>query len=234
MKPINKVVIFGATGNTGIETVEVAINSGFYVTAFVRNKSKLPSNLNPHQVIVGDVLNLNDAKKAVRGQDGVIICLGTRDDFRPTTMLSEGTKNILKAMKEENVKRVCCCVSSFLFLDPSDPLWKPIYHSEWIDVTKDHKRMFNALKDSDREWIAVFPPRIEDYPARGNYILSNDAPVEGRVISKQDLARVLVHCLTDTTRIGHAVGVGYKDDPNDQLINQTKSSVTDGQNCSLQ
>lgn len=111
MKPINKVVIFGATGNTGIETVQFAINSGFHVTAFVRNKSKLPSNLNPQQVIVGDVLNLNDVKNAVRGQDGVIICLGTRDDFRPTTMLSEGTKNILMAMKEENVKRVCGCVS---------------------------------------------------------------------------------------------------------------------------
>jgi len=234
MKPIRKVVIFGATGNTGIETVQVAINSRYYVTAFVRNKSKLPSNVNPQQVIVGDVLNLNDVRKAVRRQDVFIICLGTRDDFRPTTLLSEGTKNILMAMKEENVKRVCCCISSFLFIDTSDPLWKPIYHSEWMDITKDHKRMFNILKDSDLEWIAVFPPRIEDYPARGNYILSNDAPVEGRVISKQDLAQVLVHCLTDITRIGHIVGVGYKEDSNDQLINQTKSSVPNGQMCSLQ
>jgi hypothetical protein len=49
---------------------------------------------------------------------------------------------------------------------------------------------------------------IVETPARGDYTLKNDGPV-GRNISKYDLAEILVNCLTDDTRVGHTVGMGY-------------------------
>ncbi len=49
---------------------------------------------------------------------------------------------------------------------------------------------------------------ITETPARGDYTLKNDGPV-GRSISKYDLAEILVNCLTDDTRVGHTVGMGY-------------------------
>lgn len=197
-----KIVIFGATGNTGLATVKAAINAGYEVTAFVRDKAKLPSDIPVATVIQGDVCNKEDVMKAVAEQHGVVIALGTRSDLSPTTVMSDGTKNILEAMKSCGVKRVSCCISSFLFWD------REKVPKHYKPVTEDHERMLEALKASDREWVAVMPPHIADEPAKGNYIIKNDGPV-GRVISKYDLAEILIKCLCSDENVGHAVGIGY-------------------------
>lgn len=202
MAKLKKIVIFGSTGSTGLATVKAAINAGYEVTAFVRDRAKLPSDVQVAKVIQGDVCNRDDVMKAVEEQLGVIIVLGTRNDLSPTTVLSDGTKNILEAMKMYGVKRVSCCISSFLFWD-REKVPKP-----YVPVTEDHERMLEALKASDREWVAVLPPHIADEPAKGNYIIKNDVPV-GRVISKYDLAEILVKCLSSDENVGHAVGIGY-------------------------
>lgn len=199
---IKKVVIFGATGNTGLATVSEAILKGYEVTAFLRDPSKLPVEIKPTSVVQGDVLNQDDVDKAVKGQDGVIVVLGTRNDLSKTTVMSQGTKNIIEAMKKNGVKRISCCVSSFLFWDRAK------VPPQFIPLTEDHERMVEVLKSSDRDWVAVFPPHISDEPARGNYKMVNDAPVN-RVISKYDLAEILVKCLTAEEHVGHTVGIGY-------------------------
>jgi len=81
------------------------------VTAFVRDANKLPENIKPNHTIVGDVLNKSDVQKAIENQDAVIVCLGTRNDLSPTTALSEGTQNIVDAMKSANVERISVCIS---------------------------------------------------------------------------------------------------------------------------
>ena len=198
---IKKVIIFGASGNTGQATVEAALKAGYEVTAFVRDKTKLGSIV-PNHIVEGDVVKKENVHDAVKDHDAVIIVLGTRNDLSPTTVMSEGTKNILEGMKLHNVKRVSCCISSFLFW-PREKVPKP-----YIPVTEDHERMLDALKICDREWVAVLPPHIAEEPAKGNYEIKNEAPV-GRVISKYDLAEILVKCLTAEDHIGHYVGIGY-------------------------
>uniref|UniRef100_A0A8C3KU11 NAD(P)-binding domain-containing protein n=1 Tax=Calidris pygmaea TaxID=425635 RepID=A0A8C3KU11_9CHAR len=54
---------------------------GFGVTVLVRDRSRLPSQSKPVRVLVGDVLDPGAVEEAVRGQDAVIILLGTRDDL---------------------------------------------------------------------------------------------------------------------------------------------------------
>lgn len=81
------------------------------MTAFVRDPSKLANYLKVSRVVTGDVTNASDVEKAVEGQDGVVIVLGTRNDLGPTTVMSDGTKNIIEAMKKHGVKRVSACLS---------------------------------------------------------------------------------------------------------------------------
>lgn len=168
----------------------------------VRDASRLPKDTTPHHVIVGDVLKKEDVDKAVKGQDGVIVVLGTRNDTSPTTALSDGLKNILQSMSDHGVKRISACVSSFLFWERAK------VPPKFVPLTEDHERMYEALKACDREWVAIFPPHIADEPARGGYKMVNDAPV-GRAISKFDLAEILVNALTMDEHIGHSVGIGY-------------------------
>lgn len=199
---IKKVVLFGSTGNTGRAVLDYAIKQGYEVTVLVRDASRLPETPQPHRVVVGDVLKKEDVDKVVLGQDGVVVVLGTRNELSPTTALSDGLKNILQSMSEHGVKRVSVCISSFLFWERAK------VPAQFIPLTEDHERMFQALKACDREWVAIFPPHIADEPARGNYKMVNDAPV-GRAISKFDLAEILVKALTMDEHVGHSVGVGY-------------------------
>ncbi|XP_054719578.1 flavin reductase (NADPH)-like [Uloborus diversus] len=201
MPDIKKVLIFGASGSTGLATTKAALNAGYEVTAFVRDKSKL-EDVVPNNVVQGDVLNKDGVLSAVANQDAVIVVLGTRNDLSPTTVMSDGVKNILEAMKVHGVKRISCCISSFLFW-PREKVPKP-----YVPLTEDHERMLDALKASDREWVAVLPPHISDEPAKGNYVMKNEEAV-GRMISKYDLADILVKCLTAEEHIGHYVGIGY-------------------------
>uniref|UniRef100_A0A5F8GR30 Biliverdin reductase B n=1 Tax=Monodelphis domestica TaxID=13616 RepID=A0A5F8GR30_MONDO len=109
---VKKIAIFGATGRTGLATLAQAVQAGYEVTVLVRDASKLPSDgPPPAQVVVGDVLKAADVDRTVAGQDAVIILLGTGSDLSPTTVMSEGTRNIVAAMKAHGVDKVVACTS---------------------------------------------------------------------------------------------------------------------------
>ncbi|XP_048378638.1 flavin reductase (NADPH) [Stegostoma tigrinum] len=196
-----KVVIFGSTGMTGLATLPQALEAGYEVTVLVRDPAKLPAECKGLKVIVGDVLNKEDVQKAVRGQDGVIIILGTRNDLSPTTMMSEGTKNIVEAMKAHGVRKVVACMSTFLLWDEEK------IPTRLLDVTKDHQRMYEVLKNSGLDYVAVFSPHIEDaHPLTKAYTVSVNKR-GGHVISKHDLGHFFLKCLTTSEYDGNIVCV---------------------------
>jgi len=202
-----KIGLFGATGNTGQAVLSLAVNAGHEVTVLVRNSQKLPAEIRAQLagIVEGDVLNEEVVHQVVTGQDGIIVALGTGTDLSPTTVLSEGLKNVLSAMNKTGVKRISACLSGFLFFDKEK--LPPRFH----DLTDEHGRMLDALKACDRQrinWVAVCPPHIADDPATGKYeVLVGKTP--GRRIAKNDLADFLVKCLTNDEYLYQAVGLGY-------------------------
>lgn len=186
---MNKIVIFGSTGMTGLCAVQAAVKKGLSIKTFVRDPEKLPAELkNSVEVVKGNVLNYNDVLEAVKGVDGVVVVLGTRNDLKPTTDLSEGTKNIINAMKEAGVEVISVCLSAFLFYEPSK------VPAMFTDLNADHQRQFDIVKASNLKYIAVLPPHIADMPPNGYQIKYDESP--GRVITKYDLGAFLVDCLS--------------------------------------
>lgn len=59
----------------------INLSSGYNVTVLVRDRAKLPADHKASRVEVGDVLNKEDVKRTLEGQDAVIIILGTRNDL---------------------------------------------------------------------------------------------------------------------------------------------------------
>lgn len=47
----------------------------------VRDPARLPADHKASKVVVGDVVNKDDVRKTMEGQDAVIIVLGTRSDL---------------------------------------------------------------------------------------------------------------------------------------------------------
>ncbi|KAK6470639.1 flavin reductase (NADPH)-like [Huso huso] len=198
---IKNVVIFGATGMTGLATLPQAAAAGYNVTVLVRDTAKLPSGHKASRVVTGDVLNKEAVRRAMEGQDAVIIILGTRNDLSPTTMMSEGTRNILDAMKARGIRKVIACMSAFLLWDRSK------VPPRLVAVTEDHDRMYQVLKDSGLDYVAVMPPHIADnHPLTEKYTVTENM-LKGRVISKHDLGHFFVKCLSTTEWDRKTVGL---------------------------
>lgn len=76
-----KIIVFGATGNTGRRVLAQGMNRGYEMTAFVRNAEKLYSQLGGHstqhvKVIAGDIMDPVSVGEALAHQDAAIIAAG--------------------------------------------------------------------------------------------------------------------------------------------------------------
>lgn len=199
---MKKVVIFGSTGMTGLCALEAAVKKGLEVRAFVRDPAKVPEHLRDKvDVFKGNVLEPDSVADAVEGMDGVAIVLGTRNSLEPTSDMSEGTKNILDAMRAKNVKIVSACMSAFLFYEPDK------VPPRFVDLNKDHQRMYDALKESPLNWIAVFPPHISDEPSRDIIVEVNPDKSPGRAVSKWDLGAFLIDSLSEPKYYKSVIGI---------------------------
>uniref|UniRef100_A0A1L8DFY0 Putative nmra-like family n=1 Tax=Nyssomyia neivai TaxID=330878 RepID=A0A1L8DFY0_9DIPT len=197
---MQKIAIFGGTGMTGQCVVDHALKKGIKLKLLVRDMKTVPKTFRDKvEIIVGDVKDYDKVLEVIQGTNGVAVTLGTRNNLAPTTELSEGTENILKAMKEASVQKISICLSSFLFYEP-DKVPTIFEH-----INKEHQRMLDIVKGSDLEWRAVLPPHIADEPSAEFQVLQDKSP--GRTISKLDLGKFLIDCLTQEQYIQRVLGI---------------------------
>lgn len=209
---IRRVLIVGATGGTGQQLVQQALQQGYEVTALVRNPAKLRLTHPELRVVKGDVLEYACVTTAMQGQDAVLSALGHRRLFVPSRVQSEGTENVLRAMKEQGVQRFVCetalglgssagrmgLFGTLLFL----PLVLPIYF--W-----DKSRQEKAIGESDLDWIIVRPGILTNGAKRGTYRHGENVGsyiIPGRV-SRADVADFMLKQLTDDTYVHKAPGL---------------------------
>ncbi|PSN33680.1 Flavin reductase (NADPH) [Blattella germanica] len=197
---MQKIVIFGSTGGVGLHATEIAVKKGFQVTVLVRNTSRLPEHLQASvKVIVGDVLDESAVNKAVEGQDAVVVILGTGYDLSSTTVMSNGMKNIVSAMKANGLEHVSVCLSAFLFYDDSK------VPERFRELNADHQRMLDVIKESGLKWVAVLPPHFTDNTSSKYSISHGSSP--GRAIAKCDLASFLLDSLSIPEHYNQLCGI---------------------------
>ncbi|MFW2403214.1 MAG: NAD(P)-dependent oxidoreductase, partial [Gammaproteobacteria bacterium] len=101
-----RVLIFGATGGTGKHLVRQALDRGMHVTAFVRDPTKLDIQDKNLQVALGDMLDAESVDRAMAEGFDAVLCAAGIYQREYKTDLSDGTKNILAAMKAHGVRRL--------------------------------------------------------------------------------------------------------------------------------
>ncbi len=153
------VVVFGATGGTGRAIVQAALEQGHRVTAFVRDAAKLAITHERLSIATGDVMDAAAVEAAVSGHDAVVCALGTPATTK-TTVRSQGTRNILAAMRAARVERLVC-VSS-MGIGDSKPMLPPLYR--WLLVPlllkqgfAEHELQEASIRGSDTAWTIVRP-----------------------------------------------------------------------------
>ncbi len=114
-----KLTIFGSTGPLGIEAVKQALNAGYEVVAYARNKEKLVHISHERlEIIEGNLANRKEIERAVKGADAVISLLGPKGKVN-NTELSDGVKTIIKTMNKVGTKRLIA-LSTGSVKDPQD------------------------------------------------------------------------------------------------------------------
>ncbi len=191
-----KIAVFGASGKTGILLVYQALIQGHAVTAFARQPTKIPIQHKNLNIIQGDIMDFDKIKLAVEGQDAVVCALGV-DNNKPNTILSEGTRNILKAMEVTGVKRFIC-MSSAGILGNDGGFWfgKIIMPLFLKHVFEDKKRQARVVQESQVEWVIVRPAGLTDAPKTNTYKINAGSPTS-KSIPRADVADFMLKLLTD-------------------------------------
>jgi len=166
----SRVLIVGATGGTGRQLVTQALERGYAVTALVRDPSRLQVDHPQLTVIRGNVLDDATVDAAMRGQEAVLSALGHKRYFYPTRILSEGTRNILRAMEAHGVQRLVCETS----LGIGDSVGRMgLYYTLFVIPVIlpfyfwDKTRQERGIAESSAEWVIVRPAALTNGEKRG-------------------------------------------------------------------
>jgi putative NADH-flavin reductase len=149
----------------------------------------------------GDVLDLPSIEQVVVGQDAVLSILGVPYSRKPITVYSQGTANIIQAMKHHGLRRLVC-VSSGATNPHDDPqesfifrkIIKPIIGRT---LYADMARMEALVKESDLDWTIIRAARLFDTSTVTHYQVAQAYIVPGgRKTSRTDLADFMLQQLT--------------------------------------
>jgi putative NADH-flavin reductase len=191
-----KIAIFGASGRTGILTVYQALDKGHLVTAFARKPSSVTIRHKNFQVIQGDILEYEKVKQAVEGQEVIISALGV-ESRKPTTVLSEGTRNILRAMEECKVSRFICMSSAGILGNDAGFLFGKIIMPLFLkQVFLDKVRQMKIIQETNLDWVIIRPTSLTDAPKTGKYKITTGLPVS-RKIPRADVADFMLKLITN-------------------------------------
>lgn len=100
-----KIVIFGASGKTGKILMDMALEAGHEVCAYVRRPSAVQSENTNLSVVVGALSDTEKIRTVVAGADACISVLGGNSLKEHATEFMEGVRNIVSVMEQENVNR---------------------------------------------------------------------------------------------------------------------------------
>lgn len=213
------IAIFGASGLTSSECIFQALQNGHEVIGLTRNPSNLVqpagsagssagqpfpiSDRGPLTVLAGSVTNYSNVQQVFqtaqeRGKkiDGVIVSLGGKTKDVGDTMLTDGTKNIIQAMKEYGVKRLAV-VTSIGTGDSKDQapfFFKVLMATVMKKIFNDKNNQELEVRKSGLEYCIVRPGGLTVEPPTGViHVIQGEAGS----IARADVATFCLSAVTE-------------------------------------
>lgn len=207
-----KIVIFGATGRTGIHCVRKALEQGHAVVAIARDPAAIVIKHPLLNVVQGDVLHPGSFINALQDVDAVISCIGVKK-LEPTILFSQGITNIIDGMQQHTIKRIICQSAAGIEISPLlSPFYKFLVKYILQRILKhvyvDTRRMEKILKESRVTWTIVRPPRLLNKPGTGKYRFAiNDWLNRCIQISREDVALFIIDNINNPTTFRKVIEV---------------------------
>lgn len=214
-----RIAVFGATGQTGIQFIQEALDRGHHVVALVRSPDKVQIQNERLKIKKINIFSESDVSEGVKDCDAVASCLGAPFTlFSDTTFYEDSMKSIISGMRKSNVKRLTC-ITSWCTV----PEGNSLKLFEWFlrpfvlgKLLKSMAVMEKYLKTecTDIDYTVVRPPMLVDGPSSGKKIKAE----EGQYISdfteyipktpRRDVAIFMLDCLQEDAWKQKFVAIG--------------------------
>ncbi len=202
------ILIIGGTQGIGYQLVEQVLEKGHIVTVLARNPSKLNLQHRNLNVMKGDILDPISVRIAVKGQDVVVLTVGIKPTRKPVKIFSEGTENVLNAMKEAGVRFLIAVTGMGAGNSKGyrGLMYNMIFNLLSIKtIYEDKSRQESLIKNSDIDWIIVRPAFLTDGPLTGKYrVLTDIKAIKAGNISRADVAHFIVEQIVSPLYIKQA------------------------------
>jgi putative NADH-flavin reductase len=195
-----KILVVGGTRGIGRQLVEQALASGHGVTALARRPERPAIEHERLRKVQGDIQDAQSLSGAMAGQDAVCCAIGVKTPWEQPGVFSNGTEQLLAAMKAGAVRRLVCVTGigagdsrghgGLLF----DRIFFPLLLKS---VYADKDRQEALIRSADLDWTIVRPGFLTNGPQTGRYrVLTDLAGVTAGRISRADVAHFMLHELS--------------------------------------
>jgi uncharacterized protein len=149
-----KVVLYGATGNSGQRILQELTNRGHDVTAVARDPSKLPSTV---KAVKDDLSSVDAITSIITGADVVVSAYAPPQDN--TDALLGVTEREIAAVKKAGAARLIVVGGAGLLeVAPGVTLIASGYLPEvYLPIAKSHEKALGILKASGINWTYFSP-----------------------------------------------------------------------------
>ncbi|MCP2267230.1 NAD(P)-dependent oxidoreductase [Promicromonospora thailandica] len=187
-----RLLVLGATGQTGRLVVRSALARGHAVTAVVRRAGGFAPAGTLREAVWPDLGHAAPLGRALTGVDAVISTLGGTDR-RPQSVCADAMRATIPAMEARGVDRLVV-VSAYGAGDSRDgSLYSRAVWAGVPEKMKDKEAMERRVAASRLRWTIVRPAALSRRPGRGRYTVGDDLPVRlWSSVSRADLAELLV------------------------------------------
>jgi putative NADH-flavin reductase len=221
-----RLTIVAATGGIGSQLLRQAVTAGHEVTVVVRDPRRLPDI--PVRVVVDDLAAPDPGHlvSALEGADAVLSGLGARSGAE-AGVASRGTQALVDATMETGVRRIVVVSAAsvgtvaspgrpnpprhnpgdgFFMRHVAAPLAKAAFRRHYVDLAI----MEDILRDSDRDWTVIRPPRLLNGRLTKKYRTAYEQNVRaGMFISRADVAHLMLDVLNHPETVHRVIGIAY-------------------------
>ena len=196
------VLVVGASGGIGRETLTAALDAGHRVRAFSRSADTLDLTHGRLETCCGDATNSVDIDSALDAIDVVVQALGVSASelFKPVSLFSESTHVLLPAMQRHAIRRLVS-VTGFGAGDSHDAiglLQMVPFRALLGRAYEDKDVQERLIKTSGLDWTIVRPGILTNSQRGGRYrVLEKPSQWRNGVISRADVADFIVRSIDD-------------------------------------
>lgn len=199
-----RVIVFGASGRTGVLVVEQLLKAKHSVVGTIRNPKHMVELVKRGAEVAMIDLDTSEFDAivfAMKGADAVVFAAGSAAG-ETSELDRKGTLRTVRAAEKAGVKRYVSISS----IGASTGLSTRSMSDEMKDYYKQKRAAGKHITGSSLDWTIIEPGELTDGALTGKVKLSEDA-IDEDSISRADVAAMVVACLEEPRTIGHVFQV---------------------------